>query len=62
MWDIRLFSEKFTVKDYISNTKLLKKAIIITSKHGKTIFFSIKNLFYENFTKKCPEKRSKIQT
>ena len=22
MWDIRLFSEKFTVKDYISNTKL----------------------------------------
>ena len=45
IWDIRLFSEKFTVKHYISNTKLLKKAIIIASKHGKTIFFSIKNLF-----------------
>jgi len=40
----------------------LKKAIIITSKQGTRIFFPITILFYENVTKKCPEKRSKIQT
>ena len=39
-----------------------KKAIIITSKHGTRIFFSFTILFKENFKKKCPEKRSKIQT
>ena len=39
-----------------------KKAIIITSKHGTRIFFPITILFQENFKKKCPEKRSKIQT
>ena len=39
-----------------------KKAIIITSKHGTRIFFPIRILFYENLKKKCPEKRSKIQT
>ena len=40
---IAFFSEKYTVKDYISNTKL--KAIIITSDHGTRIFFRITILF-----------------
>ena len=35
-----------------------KKAIIITSKHGATIFFPITILLYENFKKKCPERRA----
>ena len=40
-----------------------EKAIIITSKHGTRNFFPITILFYkENSKKKCPEKRSKIQT
>ena len=30
-----------------------KKAIIITSKHGTTIFFPITVLFYENFARKA---------
>ena len=30
----RLFREKYAVKYHISNTKLQKKVIIITSKHG----------------------------
>ena len=38
-----------------------KKAIIITSKHGTNNFFPSRILFQENFTKQCPEKRSKIQ-
>ena len=42
--DDRLFPEKYTVKDDISNTKL-EKAIIITSKHGTRIFFPITILF-----------------
>ena len=42
----RLFPEKYTVKDHISNTKLKK------GEEKKK----------ENFKKKCPEKRSKIQT
>ena len=38
----RLFPDKYTKKDHISNTKLEKlKAIIIISKHGTRIFFSI---------------------
>ena len=40
-----------------------EKAIIVTSKHGTRNFFPITILFYkENSKKKCPEKRSKIQT
>ena len=35
-----------------------KKAIIITAKHGTTIFFPITILFQENVKKKCPERRS----
>ena len=35
---------------------------LYTSKHGTSIFFPITILFLENCKKKCPKKRSKIQT
>ena len=35
-----------------------EKEIIITSKHGTTIFFPITILFYKTITKNCPEKRA----
>ena len=35
-----------------------KKVIIITSKHGTTIFFPITIFFYEDFKKKCRKRRS----
>ena len=40
----RLFPEKYTVKDHISNTKL-EKDDHGTSKHGTRIFFLITILF-----------------
>ena len=35
-----------------------EKTIIISSKHGATIFFPITILFYENVKKNWPEKRA----
>ena len=48
------FSGKMITSKYISR----EKKIIITSKHGTTIFFPITIFFFENFKKNWPEKRS----
>ena len=54
---------KFSIRNMVFQCIFLgKKPIIITSKYGRRIFFPITILFWENFTKTCPEKRSKIQT
>ena len=60
---IRIAFFYFSIRDMDFHCIFLgKKAIIITSKHGTNISFPITILFEENFKKKCPEKRSKIQT
>ena len=55
----RLFPQKYTVKDHISNTKLEKGDHYYMAQGS---FFPITILFFENFKKKCPERHSKIQT
>ena len=57
----RLFPEKDTVKDHITNTKLEKGDDYYIQKRHNDLF-SHYNLILRNFQKNCPEKRSKIQT
>ena len=53
----------FSIRNLVFHYIFLgKKAIIITFKHDTRILFPIIILFLENSKKKCPEKRSKIQT
>ena len=57
----RHFPEKYTMKDHTSNTKPEKgDQYYIQTRHKD--LFSYYNLILKNFTKKCPEKRSKIET
>ena len=57
----RLFPEKCTVKDHISNTKLEKgDDYYIQTRHN--YLFSHQNLILRKFKKKCPERRSYKQT
>ena len=61
VYNDRPFPEKYTVKDDISNTKLeTGDHYYIQTRHKD--LFSHYNLILRNFKKKCPEKRSKIQT
>ena len=57
----RLFSEKFTVKDYISNTKLEQGDHYYIQTQYKDLFCHY-NLILRKLYEKCPEKRPKIQT
>ena len=58
----RLFSEKYTVKDHISNTKLEKGDHYYIQTRHKDLFSHCNLILRTDFKKKCPEKRSKIQT
>ena len=57
----RLFSEKFTVKDYISNTKLEQGNHYYIQTRYKDLFCHY-NLILRKLYKKCPEKCLKIQS
>ena len=57
----RLFPEKYIVKDHISNTKLEKGDHYCIQTRHKDLF-SHYHLILRKLLKKCPEKRSKIQT
>ena len=53
-----VFTRAFRSKRELQWIFLGKKEIIITSKHGTTIFFPITIFFYENLKKKWLEKRA----
>ena len=53
-----VFTRAFRSKRELQCILLGKKEIIITSKHGTTIFFPITIFFYENLKKKWLEKRA----
>ena len=53
-----VFTRAFRSKRELQCIFLGKKEIIITSKHGTTIFFPITIFFYENLKKKWLEKRA----
>ena len=57
----RLFPEKYTEKDHLSNTKLEKSDHYYIQTRLKDLFPHY-NLILRKLKKKCPEKRSKIQT
>ena len=58
-WGTRsVFMCAFRAKREFQCMNLGKKAIIITSYHGATIFFPIAIFFYENLKKNWPEKRA----
>ena len=53
-----VFTRAFRAKRELQCIFLGKKAIIITSKHGTTIFFSHYNLFLGKLVEKLAEKRA----
>ena len=57
----RPFPEKYTVKDHTSNTNLEKGDHYYIQTRHKDLY-SHYNLILRKVKKKCPEKRSKIQT
>ena len=57
----RLLTEKYTVKDHISNSKQEKGDHYYIQTRHKDLF-SHYNLIVRKLEEKCPEKRSKIQT
>ena len=56
------FPAKYTVKDRISNTKLEKKRSLLHPNTAQGSFFPLQSDSKKTLKKKCPEKRSKIQT
>ena len=53
-----VFTRVFRAKRQLHCIILEKKAIIIKSKHGTTIFFPITIFFWENLKNNWPEKRA----
>ena len=58
----RPFPEKYTVKDHISNCKLEKGNNYYIQTRHKDLFCPLQSYSKKTLRKKCPEKRSKIQT
>ena len=57
----RLFPEKYTVKDHISNNKLEKGDHYYIQTRHKDLFCHY-NLILRKLKEKCPEKRTEIQS